>query len=54
MRSLAGYLVEWTDDEGPNDIFFREETWANCRADEIRAYGFKGVTVTPLYKQGDS
>jgi len=48
---LAGYLVEWDDDEGPNDIFFRKEEWANCRAEEVRAGGFKSVTVTPLYKQ---
>ena len=48
---LAGYLVEWDDDEGPNDIFFREQKWADCRADEVRTCGFEGVTVTPLYKQ---
>ncbi len=48
---LAGYLVEWIDDEGDNDIFFKKEVWADCRAQEVRACGVKNVKVTPIYKR---
>ncbi len=48
---LAGYLVEWNDDEGTNDIFFKEEEHANWRAREVRACGFGSVKVTTMYRQ---
>ena len=49
---VAGYLVQWSDEDGRNDVFFKEKGCAYARADEISDSNHDLVVfVTPLYSE---
>ena len=49
---VAGYLVQWSDEDGRNDLFFKGKECAYACADEISDSNHDFVVfVTPLYSE---